>query len=54
MSKVKDSTPQSLSNTCGIILDLSRTTKEKIAYHNGKEYFRLNRAGSAHAGAESK
>src|SRR5437773_11502564 len=29
--------------------DLSRTTKEKIAYHNGKEFFRLNRAGSAHA-----
>ena len=22
---------------------------EKIGYHNGKEYFRLNRAGSAHA-----
>ena len=29
--------------------DLSRTTKEKIAYHNGKEYFGLNRAGSAPA-----
>src|SRR6266705_1629199 len=29
--------------------DLSRTIKEKIAYHNGKEFFRLNRAGSAHA-----
>jgi hypothetical protein len=29
--------------------DLSQTTKEKIAYHNGKEYFRLDRAGSAHA-----
>ena len=29
--------------------DLSRTTKEKIAYHNGKEYFRLGRAGSAPA-----
>jgi hypothetical protein len=29
------------------VTDLSRTTKEKIAYHNGKEYFRLGRAGSA-------
>jgi hypothetical protein len=27
--------------------DLSQTTKEKIVYHNGKEFFRLNRAGSA-------
>lgn len=29
--------------------DLSRTTMEKVAYHNSKEYFRLNRAGAAHA-----
>jgi predicted TIM-barrel fold metal-dependent hydrolase len=26
---------------------LSQKTKEKIAYHNGKEFFRLDRAGSA-------
>ena len=29
--------------------DLSRKTKEKIAYHNGKEYFRLNGAGATQA-----
>jgi uncharacterized protein len=29
--------------------DLSRSTKEKIAYHNGKEYFRLDRRTSAQA-----
>ena len=27
--------------------DLSQKTKEKIAYHNGKEYFQLNRKNSA-------
>ena len=27
--------------------DLSRTTKEKIAYHNGKKYFQLDRKSSA-------
>jgi hypothetical protein len=34
--------------------DLSRTTKEKIAYHNGKEYFRLNGTGAAQAYPESE
>jgi uncharacterized protein len=29
--------------------DLSRTTKEKIAYHNGKKYFQLDRKSSAPA-----
>ena len=29
--------------------DLSQKTKEKIAYHNGKEFFRLDRKGSAPA-----
>jgi hypothetical protein len=31
--------------------DLSRATKEKIAYHNGKDYFKLNGAGAARASA---
>ena len=30
--------------------DLSQKTKEKIAYHNGKEYFQLDRPVSAPAG----
>jgi predicted TIM-barrel fold metal-dependent hydrolase len=29
--------------------DLSQKTKEKIAYHNGKEYFQLDRPVSAPA-----
>jgi hypothetical protein len=29
--------------------DLSQKTKEKIAYHNGKEYFQLSRPGPAQA-----
>jgi hypothetical protein len=38
------------SSSCGIHPDLSQKTKEKIAYHNGKEYFQLDRPTSAHAG----
>jgi len=26
----------------------AQKTKEEIAYHSGKEFFRLDRAGSAH------
>ena len=33
--------------------DLSQKTKEKIAYHNGKEYFQLNRPASAQAGRKA-
>ncbi len=33
--------------------DLSRKTKEKIAYHNGKEYFQLDRPVSAPAGRKA-
>jgi hypothetical protein len=34
--------------------DLSRTIEEKIGYYIGKEYFRLNRAGSSHAARKAK
>jgi hypothetical protein len=33
--------------------DLSQKTKEKIAYHNGKAYFQLDRPVSAHAGRKA-
>ena len=33
--------------------DLSQKTKEQIAYHNGKEYFQLNRLASAPAGRKA-
>jgi hypothetical protein len=33
--------------------DLSRKTKEKIAYHNAKEYFQLDRPGSEPAGRKA-
>jgi uncharacterized protein len=33
--------------------DLSQKTKEKIAYHNGKEYFQLGRPVSAPAGRKA-
>src|SRR5262245_24747486 len=33
--------------------DLSQKTKEKIAYHNGKEYFQLDRPVSASAGRKA-
>jgi hypothetical protein len=33
--------------------DLSQKTKEKIAYHNGKEYFQLDRPVSAPAGRKA-
>jgi hypothetical protein len=32
---------------------LSQKTKEKIAYHNGKEYFQLDRPTSARAGRKA-
>ncbi len=34
--------------------DLSRETKEKIAYHNGRTYFQLKRPASAHAARKAK
>jgi len=33
--------------------DLSQKTKEKIAYHNGKEYFQLGRPVSAPGGRKA-
>ena len=54
MSKIKRFDAVVALKYCGIIVDLSQTTKEKIAYHKGKEYFRLNGTDAAQAYPESE